>query len=129
MSTKDDKTTTITVGDHILSVQVKELPVDSLRYYSSNPRIFSILKHLGDKVSQEQIESELWKLNSTKDLFQDIGRNKGLIEEILVRGVEVLEGNSRLCVYRHLLKKAKEKDDRDAIARWSRIRARFFHRT
>lgn len=124
MSTKGDKTATITVGTISLPVEVREIPIDTLRYYSSNPRIFTILKHFGDKVSQEQIESELWNLNSTKDLFQDIAKNGGLVEEILVRGVEVLEGNSRLCAYRHLLKKAKEKKDGDGIARWSQIRAK-----
>ncbi|MBU4397973.1 MAG: hypothetical protein KKE86_01420, partial [Planctomycetes bacterium] len=124
MSTKGEKSSTITVGETSISVEVKEIPIETLRYYSSNPRIFSILKHFGDKVSQEQIQSELWKLDSTKDLFHDILNNGGLVEEILVRGVEVLEGNSRLCAYRHLLKKAKEKGNQDAIDRWSRIRAK-----
>ena len=124
MSTKGEKSATITVGDISISVEVTEIPVETLRYYSSNPRIFSILKHFGDKVSQEQIENALWELPSTKDLFQDIAKNGGLVEEILVRGVEVLEGNSRLCAYRHLLGKAKKKDDPDGIARWSRVRAK-----
>lgn len=124
MSGKSEQRATITVGEISIAVDVKEVPVETLRYYKSNPRIFSILKHLGAKVSQEVIQSELWKLDSTKDLYRDILKNGGLVEEILVRNGEVLEGNSRLCAYRHLLDKAKKKKDRREIDRWSRIRAK-----
>jgi len=36
----------------------------------------------------------------------------------------VLEGNSRLCAYRHLLAKARKDNDQDGIAKWSTIRAK-----
>jgi hypothetical protein len=124
MSAASQKDVTIAVGDLSIPVTVRELPIKDLRYYKSNPRIFRILKECGTRVSQDVIERELWKLDSTKDLFRDIRNNGGLVEEVLVRDSEVLEGNLRLCAYRRLLRKAKEEDDRDGIARWSRIRAK-----
>jgi len=114
----------ITVGDTTIATEIRMLEVTHLRYYAENPRIHSILKQLGDSVTQEQIERKLWEQDSTKDLYQDIKRNGGLLEEIIVRGDEVLEGNSRLCAYRHLLKNACEKKDPNEIERWSHIRAK-----
>ncbi len=124
MSTTKEKNATITVGDLSIPVTVKEVPIKQLRYYRDNPRIFRILKQFGNRVSQDVIERELWALDSTKDLFRDIQKNGGLVEEILVRDSEVLEGNSRLCAYRHLLQKAKDRNDSSGIARWSTIRAK-----
>jgi predicted transcriptional regulator len=124
MSATSQNDATIAVGELSIPVTVRELAIKDLRYYKSNPRIFRILKECGTRISQDVIERELWKLDSTKDLFRDIQNNGGLVEEILVRDSEVLEGNSRLCAYRRLLRKAKEKNDRDGIARWSRIRAK-----
>lgn len=124
MSTTSEKNATITVGDMSIPVTVREIPITDLRYYESNPRIFRILKQFATRVSQDVIERELWRLDSTKDLFREIQKNAGLVEEILIRNEEVLEGNSRLCAYRHLLRKAKERGDRDGISRWSKIRAK-----
>ena len=47
-----------------------------------------------------------------------------MIDEVLVRDNVVLEGNSRLCAYRHLYEKAKQKNDRGEMLKWSNIRAR-----
>jgi hypothetical protein len=116
--------TAIIVGDVAIPTQIRPLPVPQLRYYAENPRIFSILKELGKGVTQEEIERKLWEQDHTKDLFRDIRQNGGLLEEIIVRSDEVLEGNSRLCAYRHLLKDATTKGDSAAIAKWSFIRAK-----
>jgi len=114
----------ITVGDIRIPTEIHFLGVADLRYYKVNPRIFSILKQYGTSVSQEEIEQRLWELDSTKDLFRDIRQNGGLVEEIIVRDGEVLEGNSRLCAYRHLLKHAKENGDEEAVKKWELIRAK-----
>ena len=114
----------ITVGDISIETSIDLKPIDELRYYADNPRIFSIVKQLGKNVTQEEIEKKLWDLDSTKDLYQDIKRNGGLLEEIIVRNNEVLEGNSRLCAYRHLRVQAIEADDKVAIHKWSFIRAK-----
>jgi hypothetical protein len=115
--------TSVVVGDVAIPTVIRFLPVQELRYYKENPRIFSILKELGN-VTQDEIERKLWEQDHTKDLFRDIKQNGGLLEEIIVRGNEVLEGNSRLCAYRRLLKEATASEDKDAVANWSTIRAK-----
>ncbi len=115
---------TITIGDATIPTEIRFLRISDLRYYMDNPRIFSILKQLGPSISQEEIEKQLWEQDSTKDLYRDIKQNGGLIEEVIVRDNEVLEGNSRLCAYRHLLKQAQEKRDAEGIKKWELIRAK-----
>ena len=117
-------TPSITVGDITIPTEIRFLKVTDLRYYKENPRIFSILKQLGSSVTQEQIQQKLWEQDATKDLYRDIERNGGLLEEIIVQDDEVLEGNTRLCVYRHLLKRAVEKKDSEGTKRWELIRAK-----
>jgi hypothetical protein len=117
-------TQSITVGDIAIPTEVRFISVTDLRYYKDNPRIFSILKQLGSSVTQDQIEQKLWDQDHTKDLFRDIKQNGGLLEEIIVRDHEVLEGNSRLCAYRRLLKNAKEAKDENGVKKWSLIRAK-----
>lgn len=114
----------ITVGDIIIETEICFLPVAELRYYQDNPRIFSILKQLGDSVTQEKIEQKLWEQDSTKELYRDIEKNGGLLEEVIVRDCQVLEGNSRLCAYRHLLKHAEEKGATEGCKKWALIRAK-----
>lgn len=46
--------------------------------------------------------------------------NGGLIEEVLVLGNQVIEGNTRLCAYRNLYKQAPEGQK----SKWSKIRAK-----
>jgi hypothetical protein len=118
----------ITVGDITIQTEIRFLPVAELRYFKDNPRIFTILKQLGDSVTQEQVERQLWEQDATHDLYRDIQQNGGLLEEIIVRDGEVLEGNSRLCAYRYLLKHAKEKGDQNGIKKWSMIRAKILPR-
>jgi len=114
----------ITVGDIAIPTEIRSLRVTDLRYYKHNPRIFSILKQFGEQVKQEEIEQKLWEQDATHDLYRDIQQNGGLVEEIIVRDSEVLEGNSRLCAYRYLLKNTKEKNDQEGIKKWEFIRAK-----
>lgn len=119
----------ITVGDMTIETVIKLMSIDDLHYYADNPRIFSIIKQLGNQVTQEEIERKLWDQDSTKDLYQDIKRNGGLLEEIIVREREVLEGNSRLCAYRYLRRHAIDSKDEVAIKRWTSIRAKIIPST
>jgi len=111
----------ITIGGKKIKCEVKEIDIFKLKYYRQNPRVFSILSTFPDDVTQEVIEQKLWQLDSTKELFQDIKRNKGLIEEIIVKGDEVLEGNSRLCAYRKLFERASSEEEKKL---WRYIRAK-----
>jgi len=119
--TKDDNIIVVS-GEKIIT-EIKELDIFALKYWRENPRVDSIIKQrfpLGN-VTEDNIEQELWALDSVKELYQDIKQNKGLIDEIFVKGNLVLEGNSRLCVYRILYKKVAIDDEK---AKWAKIRAR-----
>jgi len=78
------------------------LDISTLEYYVENPRINYIISTHEGPVSQELIETKLLALDSTKDLIRDIESNHGLLEEVLVVGNQVVEGNTRLAAYRRL---------------------------
>jgi hypothetical protein len=113
------------VTEQTLSVQGREIPYElraigiyDLRYYRDNPRINYIISTHDGTVTQEIIEQKLLVLETTKDLVKDIEENQGLIEEVLVIGDEVVEGNTRLAVYRRLAKKNPDEP------RWKTIPAK-----
>lgn len=112
-------------GEHIRT-EIAELPVESLSFWPDNPRVVAVVTdtQCPASVTQDQIDAKLWEQNYVHVLSCDIEEHGGLIDEIIVQGNTVLEGNSRLCAYRHLLKHARENNDSAAIAKWSHMRAR-----
>ena len=99
-------------GETIL-IRGKQIPVrtitlrqDTLRFFVDNPRVYSVLRKDGtSEPSQEEIQAKLLDMDHVKELIQDIKRDGGLTDPIIVRDgtLEVLEGNSRLAAYRHLV--------------------------
>lgn len=83
------------------------LPHQKLRFFADNPRVYSIVRADGRVPTQDEIERQLGELDHVKELREDIKRNGGLLEPLIVRGgtMEVLEGNSRLAAYRQLAAK------------------------
>ena len=81
-----------------------QLEQTALRFFVDNPRIYSILRADGVEPSQEDIERKLLEMDHVKALIQDIKRDGGLTDPIIVRAqsLQVLEGNSRLAAYRAL---------------------------
>ncbi|HOV23364.1 MAG TPA: hypothetical protein PL107_03740 [Candidatus Marinimicrobia bacterium] len=122
---RKSKNEIVVIGQKI-QTRIEEINIFKLNYWKENPRVNAIIKQkCRDRdISDEDIEKELWEKDSVKDLFKDIERDGGLIDEILVKGNIVLEGNSRLCAYRHLYKKSEKKNDEDGMLKWSYIRAR-----
>ena len=116
----------IVVNGQKIQTTTEEIDIFKLKYWKENPRVNAIIKQKYEDtdISDEDIEKELWEKDSVKDLFKDIEKNGGLKDEILVKNSIVLEGNSRLCAYRHLYKKAEQKNDEDEILKWSYIRAK-----
>lgn len=121
----------ITVIGQKIQTTIDEIDIFKLKYWKENPRVNAIIKqNYGDKeVTDADIEKLLWDKvgsvsNSVHELYTDIKKHGGLIDEIWVKGNTVLEGNSRLCVYRKLYEKAEQKNDEEEILRWSYIRAR-----
>lgn len=110
---------TITVLGREITYEIKDVDINSLEYYKENPRInYIISRYPQEKVTQEFIEQELLKLDSTKERIKDLEENKGLLDEVYVIGNKVVEGNTRLCAYRRLSRKYPEDP------RWKRIKAR-----
>lgn len=109
---------TLSVQGRQIPYELKQLSIYDLRYYPDNPRINYIISTHDGEITQDIIEQKLLALDTTKDLVKDIEENQGLIEEILVIGDEVVEGNTRLAVYRRLAKKHPDQP------RWKTIPAK-----
>ena len=96
--------------------------IDTLMFLKDNPRVYAVTHAepgFEDFTAEEQqnlIFSKLREEPSVKNLIGDVERHGGLIEPILVRvdTNEVIEGNSRLAVYRILR-------DRPATGDWEMI--------
>jgi len=109
----------ITVLGREIFYEIKDVDIDDLVYYQENPRInYIISRHPPKKITQEFIEQELLKLESTKERIKDLEENKGLLDEVYVVGNKVVEGNTRLCAYRRLSKKYPD------MPVWKKIKAR-----
>lgn len=82
----------------------------SLKFLKDNPRVYACTHGLPgfdawtEEEQQEAIFQKLLQEPSVKNLIPDIKRHGGLMEPILIRHDtnEVIEGNSRLAVYRQL---------------------------
>lgn len=114
----------ITIDGEIIPCSIEVRDIFELQYYKENPRIHFIISSLGENVTQEDIEKEMWGVDSTKKLFRDIKRNDGLLEEIIVKDNLVIEGNTRLCAYRKLFAEAQRNNDSDGLQKWKKIRAK-----
>ena len=100
------------------TVEVSEdyLPISTLKFLKDNPRVYACthghpgFEDLMEEEKQKLIFEKLQKERSVKKLRPDIERHGGLMEPILVRHDtnEVIEGNSRLAVYRLLYDKTKD---------------------
>lgn len=97
---------TILIRGKQIPVRTRTLPQVKLRFYVDNPRVYSVLRKDGTtEPSQEEIQAKLLEMDHVKALVQDIKLDGGLTDPIIVRDgtLEVLEGNSRLAAYRHLV--------------------------
>ena len=94
----------ITLGSEEVPVKNGYLPIDDLKFYVDNPRIYSFIERYNEEPSQEEILRRLNRMDHVKQLVQSIRANGGLTDPMLVRDEDyvVLEGNSRLAAYRAL---------------------------
>lgn len=86
------------------------IDIDTIHFYKKNPRIATIVSAHGELISDDTIDKNLWDKNETHRLKRQIEKDGGLIHPIIVYDGMVLEGNTRLCCYRHLYQDTK--DDR-----------------
>jgi hypothetical protein len=115
-----NKIENIVIENKKIQTQIKELDIFELKYFLENPRINYMMAKSINTATQDDIDKRLWSLESVKRLSEAIDKNGGLLEEIIVMNNEVVEGNSRLCAYRHLYKEAAENEK----SKWRKIRAK-----
>lgn len=92
------------------------LDINALKFLKDNPRVYFCthgepnFDDLTDEEKQEKIYRKLLQEPSVKNLKPEVKRHGGLMEPILVRHdtMEVIEGNSRLAVYRRLQQEKAE---------------------
>jgi hypothetical protein len=84
MTKKADDESFVAIGARKVPIEMRQIPIDDLRFYEDNPRIFSLVAGKGIKGDQSKIEAELWDLDTTKELYQAVRSNGGLIEEVVV---------------------------------------------
>lgn len=99
-------TETLLIRGVDVPVETVMLPQADLRFFVDNPRVYSVLRTDGGEPSQPEIERKLLEMDHVKALIQDIKRDGGLTDPVVVRSgkLDVLEGNSRLAAYRALAK-------------------------
>lgn len=116
----NNKSEYMMIGNKRVTTRTEEIDIFELEYYPENPRINFILSKYGSGLDQNVIEQNLWSLDKTKKLAEEIRINGGLLEEVIVLNDQVVEGNTRLCCYRHLYKSVPE-EQKD---KWKSIRAK-----
>ena len=111
-------TENLTIGKRDYEVEICELNQADLKFYTENPRVYSVLNINGAEPTQDEIEDHMCNLEHVKQLKVSIESNGGLIDPLIVRDGDytVLEGNSRLAAYRLLCRG-------DAI-KWGKVKCK-----
>jgi len=98
----------ITLNGKIIETEFRSIEISYLQFWPENPRIYSILREsTTENPTQEEIYEKLLSFDDhVKELIQQIKKNDGLIEPVLVKKTDgitfVYEGNSRLAAYKKL---------------------------
>lgn len=104
----------IRLGNEDFVFERKEVPVEFLKLDPANQRLgFRVARWRkeGKIATDSDLHSALWDLDSTKDLYQSVLQNGGLIEDpITRRDGTVVEGNCRTVVLREIHKKRPDDD-------------------
>ena len=106
---KPDETTIAIMGTHV-PARHERVPIDQLHFLPDNPRVYATIREmpgfsaLTPEERQILIYERLLEEPSVKNLIPEIRRDGGLQDPIIVRWDrrQVIEGNSRLAVYRKL---------------------------
>ena len=104
-----EQTTISILGDEVVATHCS-LDIKKLLFLPDNPRVYAAIRkiegfeQLTRDEQQEKIYNELLSEPSVQNVRPEIKRDGGLQEPITIRRdtLEVIEGNSRLAVYREL---------------------------
>ena len=102
MVEKTTDTVALSIRGREINYEYQILDINEIRFYRKNPRIATILAEHTGEITDEVIDGKLWERNDTHRLYRQIEKDGGLIHPIVVYRGEVLEGNTRLCCYKHL---------------------------
>lgn len=99
----------ITILNREIPYVLEQMNIHDLHFYEENPRIYSKLQEnpFFEKADEKQhfVQMQLEKESSVKKLVEEIKRQGGILEPIIVMYPStVLEGNSRLAALRKLSK-------------------------
>jgi len=108
MATKDFGKIALSIRGREVNYEYRIMDINDIRFYRKNPRIATILAERPGEITDDVIDKILWERNETHKLYRQIEKDGGLIHPILIYKNEVLEGNTRLCCYRHLYNKTKD---------------------
>ena len=115
--------TTIAIMQEEIPAHYQEMDIHKLDFLRDNPRVYAATQAMSDfdHLTSEEIQERIYKClleeQSVKNLIPEIKRDGGLQEAIIVRHdkSQVIEGNSRLAVYRKLYHETADE-------RWKHIR-------
>src|SRR3989442_14001946 len=85
--------------DKKMHAEIVDIPLKKLKLDPNNVRFH----HFANRLTDTQIEEEIWKESDTRDLFREILNSRGLSEPPIVdSSLVVMEGNRRLVCLRKL---------------------------
>ena len=114
---------TIFIMGEQIQARRESVAIDQLFFFPDNPRVYAAIRDMADfgsltpEEKQVRIYQQLLQESSVKNLISEIKRDEGLQEPVIVRWdtQQVIEGNSRLAVYRKL------NDESPGDERWTHI--------
>lgn len=108
MTPKEKEENFITISGVKLPCKYQKIDIHELEFFEENPRIASIIEKNKERVTQKFIDEKLWDSDNTHTLKRRIEEDGGLIHPVIVHDNKVIEGNTRLCAFRHLYEETKD---------------------
>lgn len=99
---------TFSIGGREVIYESTLIDINTIHFYEKNPRVATIVSEHKGQISDDIIDKSLWDKDETHRLKRQIEKDGGLIHPIIVYHEMVLEGNTRLCCYRHLYQETKD---------------------
>lgn len=113
MVNEKEDTVALSIKGREINYEYRRVDINKIHFYRKNPRIATILTECAGQITNEVIDEKLWERGETHKLKRRIEKDGGLIHPVLVYEGMVLEGNTRLCCYRHLYSEAKNEKWKD----------------
>ena len=100
----------LSIYGRAIKYEIRMVDIYDLHFYEKNPRVATIASEYRGHVTDEIIDKALWERPDTHKWKRRIEKDGGLIHPLIVYEDKVLEGNTRLCCYRHLYEELKDEN-------------------